>query len=474
MTPKEVLALCREKEIKVVDLRFTELPGQWQHVRIPVNRLNEDLFEDGLGFDGSNIRGWQTINEVDMLLVPQPETAVIDLLASSPTLSLICNIQDSITREDHSRDPRNVARKALNFLKSTGIADTAFFGLELDFFLFDQVRFDQRAQEGFYFIDSVEGDWNRGGHLDSTVSGPNLDYKLKPGDGGFPMPPVDKTMELRDDITQCLMDCGIEVAEQRHGEGAPGHASFTILFNHLVPQADSIMLFKYIVKNVAHNHGKAATFMPAPVFGKRCSAMHTSLSLWKGDEPLFAGGGYAGLSEQALYAMGGVLKHARAIMAFTNPTTNSYRRLIPGFDAPINLTYSQRNRTAACRVPMYSPCPRSKRIEFRLPDPSCNPYLALSAILMGAVDGILNKIDPGEPLDKDIYNVPTEEFAAIPKAPTTLKEALRDLQSDYDFLLRGDVFTSDLIDTWITHKRDELDELRIRPHPYEFCLYFDA
>ncbi len=469
MTPKEVLALCREKDVKAVDLRFMDFPGLWQHFTIPVGKLDEDVFEDGIGFDGSSIRGWQGIHESDMLVVPQPETALLDPFTQIPTLSMICNIQDPITREDYSRDPRNVARKAVNYLKSTGIADTAYFGPEAEFFIFDDIRFDQKEHQAFYYIDSVEGQWNRG-----RDEGPNLGYKLRHKEGYFPVPPADQMMNIRNEMMQTMMDCGIEVEAQHHEVGTAGQSEIDLRFAELVAMADTLLMYKYIIKNVAKRYNKTVTFMPKPIFSDNGSGMHTHVSLWKGGEPLFAGGGYAGLSDEALFAIGGILKHAPAILAFTNPTTNSYKRLVPGFEAPVNLAYSQRNRSACCRIPMYSPSPKTKRIEFRCPDPSCNPYLAFSAILMAAIDGIQNKMDPGGPLDKDLYDLPPEEAAEVPQTPGSLDAVLAALSRDHEFLLRGDVFTQDVIHTWIEYKTaNEVDALRLRPHPYEFCMYYD-
>ena len=469
MTPREVLALCREKDVKAVDLRFMDFPGLWQHFTIPVSKLDEDTFEDGLGFDGSSIRGWQAINESDMLVVPQPETAWIDPFTELTTLAMICNIQDPITREDYSRDPRNVARKAVNYLKSTGIADTAYIGPEAEFFVFDDIRFDQKAHQGFYYIDSIEGEWNRG-----RDEKPNLGYKLRYKEGYFPVPPADQLMNLRNEMMQTMIDCGLDVEAQHHEVATAGQSEIDLRFQELVHMADQLLMFKYIIKNVAKKHNKTVTFMPKPLFGDNGSGMHTHISLWKGSEPLFAGSGYAGLSEMAMHALGGILKHAPAILGFSNPTTNSYKRLVPGYEAPVNLAYSQRNRSAACRIPMYSPSPKAKRIEFRCPDPSCNPYLAFSALLMAVIDGIQNKVNPGDPLDKDIYDLPPEELALVPKTPGSLDQALDALEQDHEFLLRGDVFTSDVIETWIKYKRvNEVDAMRLRPHPYEFCLYYD-
>ena len=469
MTPKEVLALCREKDVKAIDLRFMDFPGLWQHFTIPVGKLDEDVFEDGLGFDGSSIRGWKAINESDMLVMPQPDTAAIDPFTELPTLSMICNIQDPITREDYTRDPRNIARKAAAYLKSTGIADISYFGPEAEFFVFDDVRFDQKAQEGFYHLDSIEAEWNRG-----RDEGPNLGNKLRHKEGYFPVPPADQMMDLRNEMMQVMIDSGLDVECQHHEVGTAGQAEIDLRFQELVHMADQMMMYKYIVKNVAARNGKTVTFMPKPLFGDNGSGMHVHISLWKDGEPLFAGSGYAGLSEMALHGIGGILKHAPSLLAFTNPTTNSYKRLVPGYEAPVNLAYSQRNRSACCRIPMYSPNPKAKRIEFRCPDPSCNPYLAFAAMLMATLDGIQNKIDPGEPLDKDIYDLPPEEAAEIPTTPASLEEALSALRRDHEYLLRGDVFTKDVVDTWIDYKMEnEVEALRLRPHPYEFCMYYD-
>jgi glutamine synthetase len=456
--------------VKSIDLRFMDFPGIWQHFTIPVDKLDEDVFEDGLGFDGSSIRGWQAINESDMLIVPQPETATMDPFEPIPTLSMICNIQDPVTREDYTRDPRNVARKAVNYLKSTGIGDTCFIGPEIEFFIFDSVRYDQTANSGFYFLDSVEGQWNRG--KEETPA--NLGYKLRYKEGYFPVPPADQMMTIRNEMMQTLVDAGISIEAQHHEVGTAGQSEIDMKFDELVKMADKVMLYKYIIKNVAKKFGKTVTTMPKPLFGDNGSGMHTHISIWKSGEPLFAGSGYAGLSEMGLYAIGGILKHAPALCGICNPTTNSYKRLVPGYEAPVNLAYSQRNRSASIRIPMYSPNPKAKRLEYRCPDPSCNPYLSFSAILMAAIDGIQNKIDPGEPLDKDIYDLSPEEMKGIPTTPGSLDEALAALQADHEFLLRGDVYTQDVIDTWIRYKTtNEVDPVRLRPHPYEFCLYYD-
>jgi glutamine synthetase len=469
MTPKEVLALCRERDVKAVDLRFMDFPGLWQHFSIPVNKLDEDVFTEGVGFDGSSIRGWQAINESDMLVVPDPVTAFIDPFAEHTTLVMICNIQDPITKEDYSRDPRNVARKAVNYMKSTGIADTCFIGPELEFFVFDSLRADQSYNEGYYHIDSVEGRWNMG-----SDEGPNLGYKIRYKEGYFPVPPSDSLQDIRTEMMLHLMEAGVDVEAQHHEVATAGQCEIDMRFQPLVRMADSVLKYKYIVKMTARKRGKVACFMPKPLFQDNGSGMHTHFSFWKGEKPLFAGSGYAGLSDMALHAIGGVLKHAPALLAFCAPTTNSYKRLVPGYEAPVNLAYSRRNRSASCRIPMYSPSPKAKRVEFRCPDPSCNPYLGFSAILMAALDGVQNKINPGEPFDKDMYDLEPEELAKVPQTPGSLDGALSALEKDHEFLLKGDVFTPDVIDTWIWYKRqNEVDAIRLRPHPYEFVLYSD-
>ena len=469
LNPTELLAYCKAQNVQAIDLRFMDFPGLWQHTTYPISAFSEETFEEGLGFDGSSIRGWQNIDESDMLLMPQSDTAFLDPFTKIPTLNIICNIVDPITHEDYTRDPRNVARKAVAYLNSTGVADTAYFGPEAEFFIFDDIRFDQTPAGGFFHIDSVEAEWNRG-----RDEGPNLGYKIRHKEGYFPCPPMDHSMDIRNEMMQTLIQIGLDVECQHHEVGTAGQAEIDLKFDEMVKMADNMMMYKYVIKNVAFQHGKTATFMPKPIFGDNGSGMHTHLSFWKEGKPLFAGDGYAGLSEMALHAIGGILKHAPAILAFTNPTTNSYKRLVPGYEAPVNLAYSQRNRSAACRIPMYSHSPKSKRVEFRCPDPSCNPYLAFSALMMAALDGVQNKIDPGQPLDKDIYDLPPEEAANVPKTPGSLGEALDALEADHEFLMRGDVFTKDVIDTWIAYKREnEVDAMRLRPHPYEFCLYYD-
>ncbi len=469
MTPKEVLEFARKNGVKMVDLKFLDLPGIWQHFTVPIEQFSEEAFEEGFGFDGSSIRGWQEIHESDMIVVPDPTTAVLDPFFEVPTLSLICNVMDPITREPYSRDPRYVAQKAEAYLKSTGIGDTAYFGPEAEFFIFDDIRYDSAANYSYYFVDSIEGIWNSG-----REECPNLGYKPRHKEGYFPVPPSDKFQDLRTEMTLYLQKVGIEVECHHHEVATAGQAEIDMRFAPLVKMGDQLMWFKYILKNVAYKHGKTVTFMPKPIFGDNGSGMHTHMSIWKGDTNVFAGDRYAGLSEIALYAIGGILKHCRAVCAFTNPTTNSYKRLTPGFEAPVNLCYSSRNRSAAIRIPMYSPSPKAKRIEFRTPDPSCNGYLAFAAMLMAALDGIENRIDPGEPMDKDLYSLPPEELKDIPTTPATLEEALQALEEDHEFLLKGGVFTEDLIETWIKYKREnEADQVRLRPHPYEFYLYFD-
>ena len=473
-TPSEVLALCRENDVKAVDLRFIDFSGLWQHFTIPVDKLNENVFEEGLGFDGSSIRGGQAINESDMLVVPEADTAFLDPFTAIPTVAMICNIQDPITREDYRRDPRNVARKSVNYLKSSGCADTCFVGPEAEFFIFDDVHFDQTQNSSHYFVDSIEGQWNRGKNSRALGEGPNLGHKLRHKEGYFPVPPADQMMDLRNEMMQTMIGMGLEVECQHHEVGTAGQAEIDLHYNDLVSMADHMMMYKYAIKNTAAKYKKTVTFMPKPIFEDHGSGMHTHLSLWKNGEPLFAGNGYAGLSETGLHAIGGLLRHAASVLAFTNPTTNSYKRLVPGYGAPVNLTYSQRNRSTACRIPMYSPSPKAKRIEFRCPDPSCNPYLAFSAMLMAMLDGIQNKINPGEPLDRDIYDLSPEEASNVSTTPGSLQDSLAALASNHEFLLRGDVFTKDVIDTWIEYKMEhEVDAVRLRPHPYEFCLYYD-
>jgi glutamine synthetase len=468
-TVADVLQLIRGEDVKIVDLRFMDFPGLWQHFSVPAREVTEESFEKGFGFDGSSIRGWQSINESDMLMKPVPATAFLDPFFKIKTLVLICNICDPITGEDYSRDPRNIALKAVKYLKRTQIADTAFFGPEAEFFIFDDIRFDQNAHEGYYHIDSVEGAWNSGRREE-----PNLGYKPRYKEGYFPVPPTDSLQDLRSEMVMILEEIGVATEAQHHEVATGGQSEIDLRYDRLVSSADNMLKYKYVVKNTARKHNKTVTFMPKPLFNDNGSGMHIHLSLWKGGRNLFAGERYAGLSETALYAIGGILKHAPSLLAITNPTTNSYKRLVPGYEAPVNLAYSRRNRSAAIRIPMYSPSQKAKRIEFRCPDPSCNPYLAFSALLMAALDGILNKIDPGEPLDKDIYDLPPEELAKVPQAPFSLAEALKALEADHSWLLKGDVFTQDVIETWIDYKMtQEVQALALRPHPWEFALYYD-
>ncbi|MGD9132227.1 MAG: type I glutamate--ammonia ligase [Desulfobacterales bacterium] len=469
MTPKEVLEMAKENGTKVVDLRFMDFPGLWQHFTVPVSELEESSFEDGFGFDGSSIRGWQPIHASDMLVVPDATTAKMDPFYEAPTLVLICNIVDPVTREAYSRDPRNIAQKADAYLKSSGIGDVAYFGPEAEFFIFDDIRFESTRFSAFYEIDSVEGNWNTG-----RDEGPNLGYKPRHKEGYFPVPPMDKFQDLRTEMVLTLENLGIETEAQHHEVATAGQAEIDMHFKPLLQMSDQLMWFKYVLKNVAYRHNHTLTFMPKPLFEDNGTGMHTHISIWKENQPLFAGDKYAGISQEALFGIGGILKHCRALTAFTNPTTNSYKRLVPGFEAPVNLAYSSRNRSAAVRIPMYSTSPKAKRIEFRTPDPSCNGYLAFSAILMAVIDGIQNKIDPGDPLDKDIYNLPPEELAEIPSAPGSLDEAIEALKADQEFLLKGDVFTQDAIDMWIDYKTEnEINDIKLRPHPHEFYLYYD-
>ncbi len=469
MTPKDVLDMAKENGVKIVDLRFMDFPGLWQHFSVPIRELEASSFEDGFGFDGSSIRGWQPIHASDMLVVPDAATAKMDPFYEAPTLVLICNIVDPVTREAYTRDPRNIAQKADAYLKSSGIGDVAYFGPEAEFFIFDDIRFESTRYAAFYEIDSVEGNWNTG-----RDEGPNLGYKPRHKEGYFPVPPMDKFQDLRSEMVLTLENLGIETEAQHHEVATAGQAEIDMRFKPLLQMSDQLMWFKYVLKNVAYRHNHTVTFMPKPLFEDNGTGMHTHISIWKENQPLFAGDKYAGVSQEALYGIGGILKHCRALTAFTNPTTNSYKRLVPGFEAPVNLAYSSRNRSAAVRIPMYSASPKAKRIEFRTPDPSCNGYLAFSAMLMAVIDGIQNKVDPGDPLDKDIYNLPPEELAEIPSAPGSLDEALEALKADQEFLLKGDVFTRDAIDMWIEYKTEnEVNDVKLRPHPHEFYLYYD-
>ena len=469
-TPKDVIDLAKSSGIQIVDLRFIDLPGVWQHFSIPVDDLTPDLFEEGIGFDGSSIRGYKQIHESDMLLLPDPSTAYADPLLEIPTLDIICNVFDPVTREAYDRDPRYIAQKAEKYLQGTGIADISYWGPELEFYIFDDVRYDQNAYSGYYFVDSREGIWNSG-----REESPNLGYKIRHKEGYFPVPPTDSFQDFRSEIILKMKEVGVPVEVHHHEVGTAGQAEIDMRFSPLTKMADNVMYYKYIIRNVAKKHGKTVTFMPKPLYGDNGSGMHTHQSLWKGDTNLFYDeAGYAGLSKTGQYYIGGILKHASALLGFCAPTTNSYKRLVPGYEAPVNLAFSQRNRSAPVRIPVYSKNPKSKRIEFRCPDPSTNPYLCFAAQLMAGLDGIQNKIEPGEPLEKDLYDLPPEEAKAIKSTPGDLGAVLDALETDHDFLLRGDVFTKDCIEAWINYKRErELDQVRLRPTPYEYYLYYD-
>ncbi|MCK9279766.1 MAG: type I glutamate--ammonia ligase [Melioribacteraceae bacterium] len=466
----KILNFVKTNKIQFVDYKFMDFPGQWQHFTVPVSQFSADSFVNGYGFDGSSLRGWKRINESDMLIIPDPGTMFFDPFIAAPTISLICDVYEPATKEKYSRCPRNIAQKADAFLKSTGLADMAYFGPEAEFFIFDDVQFDSSPNSAFYHLDSIEGKWNSG-----RDEGPNLGYKPRYKEGYFPVPPTDSLMDLRNEMVLNLQNVGIEVEAQHHEVASGGQCEIDLKFAPLLQAADQLLMFKYIVKNTAKMNNKTVTYMPKPIFGDNGSGMHVHSSLWKKGKPLFAGGGYAGLSEMALYFIGGLLAHAPSLLAFTNPTTNSYKRLVPGYEAPVNLAYSQRNRSASIRIPMYSNSPKSKRVEFRCPDPSANPYLAFSAILMAGIDGIVNRIEPGEPLDKDIYDMSPEELKDVPSTPESLGAALKALADDHEYLLKGDVFTEDVIHTWINYKIDkEIKPMALRPTPHEFELYYDV
>ncbi len=457
------------KDVQMVDLRFTDMPGTWQHFSIPARELTEELFEEGIGFDGSSIRGFQEIHESDMLLMLDPETAFVDPVLEVPTLAIICNVYDPVTRQPYSRDPRFVARKAEAYLKQTGIADESFWGPEAEFFMFNTVRYGCDTHEAFYHIDSVEAWWNSG--MEGGKGG-----QIPPKRGYFPVPPADTQQDVRSKIVLALEAAGVAIEVHHHEVATAGQAEIDMRYDTLVRMGDNLMKYKYLVKNVARKNGLTATFMPKPLFGDNGSGMHVHQSLWKGDKNVFYdAAGYAQISDTAKYYIGGLLKHAPALLALVAPTTNSYRRLVPGFEAPVNLAYSQRNRSAICRIPVYSKSPKAKRIEFRAPDPSCNPYLCFAALLMAGLDGIQNQIDPGAPMDKDLYALPPEEARQVKQVPGSLGEVLDALEADHEFLLKGDVFTTDLLEAYIAYKRQvELDPVRLRPHPYEFMLYYDV
>ena len=475
MTPEDVIKLIQDEGVEIIDLKFTDLPGTLQHVGVPPNEVTPSLFAEGTGFDGSSIRGFQTIDESDMLLVPDPNTAVIDPVYNIKTLSLLCNIRDPLTGSDYTRDPRHVSQKAEAYLASSGIGDTSYWGPEAEFFIFDSAIYDQNAHSAYYKVDSDEGVWNSGNPF--MLDGKTLNKGNRPRHKGgyFPVPPVDTLSDIRSEMVIELQKFGMVIEKQHHEVATGGQAEIDIVYDTLTKTADNIMLYKYIVRNVAARHGKTATFMPKPLFGDNGTGMHTHQSIWKEGTNIFYGDGYAHMSDTMKYYIGGLLKHAPALLAFAAPTTNSYRRLVPGYEAPVNLAYSSRNRSACCRIPAYFDTPPAKRIEFRCPDPTANPYFAFSAMLLAGIDGIRNQIDPGDPLDVDLYDLSPEEAANVLQVPGSLDESLDALEDDHDFLLAGDVFTSDLIETWLDYKRtNEIDEVRLRPHPYEFFLYFDA
>ena len=467
---EDVLKLAKESGAKMVDYRFIDMPGMWQHFSAHIGTLEEETFEEGVGFDGSSIRGFQSIDQSDMLLIPDPTTAFIDPFMKIPTLVLICDIKDPVTLELYDRDPRHIAIKAEQYMKSTGIGDVAYFGPEAEFFVFDDVRYSGSENHAFYEVDSCEAAWNTGANED-----PNLGHKNRYKEGYFPVPPNDTLQDVRSEMMLEMLACGVECEVHHHEVASAGQCEIDIRFDTLVSTADKLMKYKYIVKNVARKHGKTATFMPKPVFLDNGTGMHVHQSVWKdGANIMYRAGTYGDLSPDALYYIGGLLKHAPALLAFTNPTTNSYRRLVPGYEAPINLMYSCRNRSACVRIPMYSSSEKAKRVEFRCPDPSCNPYMAFSAMLMAGLDGIQNKIMPPEPIDKNLYDLAPEERSGVEQTPGSLPEALDALEADYEFLLKGDVFTKDVIDNWVEYKRiEEVDAIRLRPHPHEFHLYYD-
>jgi glutamine synthetase len=468
-TPKSVLALAKKQGAKMIDVKFVDTFGTWQHFSLPISELTEEAFADGYGFDGSSIRGWKSIEASDMLAMPDPDTAFIDPFCAVPTLSLTCTIAETGTKEAYTRDPRGIAGRAEKYLKSTGLADAAVFGPEAEFFIFDNVQFDAKCNGTFYSVDSEEAIWNSG-----REEAPNLGYKIRHKEGYFPVAPHDTQQDIRTEMCLVMEELGIKIERQHHEVATGGQAEIDFRFDTLVRTADNMMLYKYVIKNVARRHGKTVCLMPKPLFGDNGSGMHTHQSLWKGGRPLFAGKEYAGLSQMALYYIGGILKHAKALCAICSPTTNSFKRLVPGYEAPVNLAYSARNRSAAIRIPTYSENPKTRRIEYRPPDPAANPYLCFAALLLAGLDGVLNKIEPGEPMDKNMYELPPEDLKKIPQVPSSLGEALDLLEKDHAFLLKGDVFTADFLEMWVAAKRKEVDALRLRPHPYEFHLYYDV
>jgi glutamine synthetase len=473
MDPKSILEFAAKNNVTMLDLRFIDMPGVWQHVSYPIGELTESSFKEGFGFDASSIRGWASIHESDMLLIPDPNSAFLDPFRDTPTLVMIGDATDPTTLKPYPRDPRHIAKRAEAYLATTGFADQAFFGAEAEFFIFDSVRFDQAPQHGFYYIDSDEGRWNSG-RENNCCEGNNLGYRPRYKEGYFPCPPTDHFQDLRSEMVLKMQAIGLDVECQHHEVATAGQAEIDLRFDTLLKSADNMMKYKYIIKSTANKAGKTVTFMPKPIFSDNGSGMHVHQSLWAKDKPLFAGNMYAGLSQMALWYAGGLLKHARALSAFIAPGTNSYKRLVPGYEAPVNLAYSKRNRSAAVRIPVYSASPKAKRLEFRPPDPSCNPYLAFAAMLMAGLDGVKNKIDPGKPLDKDIFELEPEEAAKVPSMPGSLEEALAELGKDHKFLTHGGVFTEEFVQLWIKYKtKNEADPVRMRPHPYEFHLYYD-
>ncbi len=468
-TPNDVLKVIKDHKVRMIDVRFTDLPGVWQHFSVPPSAVDAEAFEEGIGFDGSSIRGFQEIHESDMLVIPDPASAFLDPFTEEATLVMICNVRDPLTGSAYSRDARHVAQKAEAYLAGTGVGDTAYFGPEAEFFVFDEVRYGEGTNHGFYQVESAEGSWNSG-----REEAPNLGHKPRPKEGYFPVPPTDAMQDLRTAMVLALEEIGIAVEAHHHEVATGGQGEIDMRFTTLTRMADNLMIYKYVVKNVARRRGMTATFMPKPLFEDNGSGMHTHQSLWQDGKPVFAGEGYAGSSDVMRHYIGGLLKHTPALLALSAPTTNSYHRLVPGFEAPVNIAYSQRNRSAACRIPMYSPSPAAKRVEFRCPDPSCNAYLAFAAQLMAGLDGVQNRLDPGEPMDKNLYDLPPEELVDVKSTPGSLGAALDALEADHAFLLKGEVFTKDVIETYLDYKRSrEVDAQRLRPHPYEFFLYYD-
>ncbi len=476
-TPQEILEWIQRDKIQMIDLKFIDTPGTWQHLTLFHDMIDESSFSEGVAFDGSSIRGWKAINDSDMAMVPDPDTAWIDPFMAEPTLSMICSIIEPRTGQPYSRDPRSIAQKAIDYLQATGIGDNAFFGPEAEFFLFDDVRYDQTQNSGYYYVDSDEGVWNSGRDESdqSTGKGGNLGYKPRNKEGYFPVAPTDTLQDIRTEMLLAMKHCGVPIEKHHHEVATGGQCELGFRFASLVQAADYLLTYKYCIKNVAKKHGKSATFMPKPIFGDNGTGMHCHQSIWKGGQPTFFGEEYAQLSKTAMHYIGGLLKHAPALLAFTNPTTNSYKRLVPGFEAPVNLAYSQGNRSASIRIPLTGSNPKAKRLEFRCPDASCNPYLAFAAMLCAGIDGIKNQIDPGASLDVDIYELTPEELAKVPSTPGSLMDALKNLETDHEFLTVGGVFTEDFIENWISYKLDrEVIPVSIRPHPYEFALYYDC